>query len=556
MSETTSVRASAPEKVRPRMRMPLQARILLWFFLNLLLLALVFACVFAWQFRGGWDPVVAGFAGQRVQTAAQLIASDLRTTPSENWPAVLKKFDDAYGVAFALYSPMMEPIAGDLGQLPLQVLARMRETMPPEDMRERTGPLHRQARDRDRGEAGDSNPQPGVRQRRRAGAFNRDPSQDPDVGPPPTRQPGPPGRGRFFLRTTNPTAYWVGVHLNLRPPLSQPLAERPEVLPGPQQAQLIMRSTSLSAGGLLFDLTPWAIAGGSVLILSVLFWLPMVRGITGSIGRIRAATQSIAEGRFDTRAPETRRDELGDLGASINSMAARLEGLVQGQKRFLGDTAHELCAPIARLQVALGILEETSDERYRSRLADLREEVNEMSGLVNELLSFSKASLRPATTSLQPVNLRECLQAVCKREAQDNPDVSIDIAPDLTVQAQPELLSRAAANILRNAIRYAGGTGPIRFAAQRAEADWVELTLADQGSGVPPEALSRIFDPFYRVESSHSRDTGGAGLGLAIVSTCVAACGGTVTARNRTPAGLEVSIRLRSAKVAPTTTGT
>ena len=131
------------------------------------------------------------------------------------------------------------------------------------------------------------------------------------------------------------------------------------------------------------------------------------------------------------------------------------------------------------------------------------------------------------------------------REAEPSDQVHIQIAEDLQALADPDLLSRALANLIRNALRYAGGTGPVMVSA-RSQDNGVTLTVADSGPGVPESTLQQIFDPFFRIESSRSRDTGGIGLGLAIVKTCVEACQGTVTARNRQPSGLEVEIRLRT----------
>ena len=121
---------------------------------------------------------------------------------------------------------------------------------------------------------------------------------------------------------------------------------------------LVVRSNTISAGGLIFDPKPWLALGFGVVVFSLLFWLPLVRGITRTIGRMMQTTRQIADGRFDVRVNLRRRDELGALGESIDQMAARLDGLVAGQKRFLGDIAHELCSPLARLQMALGILEQ------------------------------------------------------------------------------------------------------------------------------------------------------------------------------------------------------
>jgi two-component system sensor histidine kinase CpxA len=338
--------------------------------------------------------------------------------------------------------------------------------------------------------------------------------------------------GRFFMRSEQPKAYWIGVHL---PRFDMSFPPR-------HSSSLVIRSESLS-GILFFDATPWLIFGGLAMLVSVLFWLPMVRNLTRSISRITMATEQIADGKFDTGVDERRNDELGRLGAAINRMAARLSGFMSGQRRFLGDTAHELCSPIARMQMALGILEERVDDKNKPYVEDVREEVQQMSGLVNELLSFSKASFSREHVKLHPVKVAEVMAQAMKRDARPENDIKVSAPPELAVQANADLLQRALGNLLRNAIRYAGEAGPIQIEA-KAEGAEVVITVADEGPGVPEGSLAKLFDPFYRVDESRTRETGGIGLGLTIVKTCVEACGGTVSCRNRQPHGLEVAIRL------------
>jgi two-component system sensor histidine kinase CpxA len=138
------------------------------------------------------------------------------------------------------------------------------------------------------------------------------------------------------------------------------------------------------------------------------------------------------------------------------------------------------------------------------------------------------------------------VRRVLALEAARDCRVELQIPDNLSVLAQPELLSRALANLVRNAVRYGGSAGRITVSAVRRDQE-VRVTVSDQGPGVPEAALPQIFDPFYRGEPSRSRDTGGAGLGLAIVKTCAEACQGTVTARNAVPQGLEVQVVLKAA---------
>jgi two-component system sensor histidine kinase CpxA len=385
--------------------------------------------------------------------------------------------------------------------------------------------------------------------------MNPPPRPVPDRGPPDDggRQPGPEGIGpppdehhhhgpmdgvspKFMVRTSSPSRYWVLVPTAL-PGLDQS--------PRPSLVMLAAVSDSLSGGGLFFDLKSWVMAGVAVVVVSVLFWFPLVRGITRAISRMTRATEQIAEGRFEVRAQVRRRDELGSLSEAIDRMAGRLSGFVAGQKRFLGDIAHELCSPIARIQVALGILEQRADEKQKTYLTDLREEVEEMSKLVDELLMFSKASLGGASIKMKSVGLRSVVEKAAARESGLGGGVKIknEVTEELQVLAEPELLLRAVSNILRNAIRYAGQAGPIVISVERA-GDNLELSIADDGPGIPEAAIAQVFDPFYRVDTSRDRETGGVGLGLSIVKTCVESCGGAVRCENRQPHGLRVVVRL------------
>ena len=192
------------------------------------------------------------------------------------------------------------------------------------------------------------------------------------------------------------------------------------------------------------------------------------------------ATESIAEGRFDVQLADARRDELGRLSAAINRMAARLKDYVMGQKRFLGDAAHELCSPLARMEIALGILEERSSAESLPLVRDVREELAHMRKLANELLSFSKASLGENHVKLEKVNVAEMVGAAIHQEKSDAGLIDLAIPEDLCVSGNTELLQRAVANLVRNALRYAGDAGPITIEAAR-DGEYIFITVADQG---------------------------------------------------------------------------
>jgi two-component system sensor histidine kinase CpxA len=160
------------------------------------------------------------------------------------------------------------------------------------------------------------------------------------------------------------------------------------------------------------------------------------------------------------------------------------------------------------------------------------------------VLTFSKAETLPERETPVDVHLRELIEQVIAREAA-SADVVIDVPADLTLHTLPEALDRALGNVLRNAVRYAAQGGPIAISATRKNGSAIIL-IADQGPGVPPDTLPRLFEPFYRPEVARARHTGGSGLGLAIVKRCIEACKGTVSARLREPQGLEVEIVIPS----------
>jgi len=485
-----------------RLRLPLYARFLGWFLLNLLLLAAVVGALIRTEFR--FDALMASFAGDRVQQVADVIYGELRTRPRDQWNDTLARFEEAYGIQFALLDDRYEHLAGSVLEVPEAMRERMR---PP---RARPGLENRPAR------GPDASASPSGGEPRRFGGGR------PDFGSP-----------RTFFRSSNPAGYWAVIRAPLSPP------ERGRM----QLGRLVTRSSTLSAGGLFFDFTPWWLAGGAVLLISALWWLPFVGSITRSVRQMTAATEQIAEGRFDVAVNDRRSDELGRLGGAINRMSGRLAGFVTGQKRFLGDIAHELCSPLARMEMGLGVLEQRAEESQREYLNEVREEVRHMSGLVNELLMFSKAGLKPQGVILESLPLAPLVWAVVDRECPDGQGVVVQVPDDLKVRADGERLSRALGNLVRNALRYAAAAGPVTVTAA-AEGRRVVLTVADEGPGVPVADLARLGEPFFRPDSARGRETGGTGLGLAIVRSCVEACEGTLTLQNRQPRGFQATLSL------------
>ena len=347
--------------------------------------------------------------------------------------------------------------------------------------------------------------------------------------------------------TENPTRYWIGGRLPLGTPGARFLG------PG----MLVVETDTIFNSHLFFDYRMVMGSTLAVLLTSLLFWTPFVRRLTRSVRTMDAAALELADGNFETRVDTERNDELGHLGQQINRMADRLSDYVGGQKRFLGDVAHELSAPIARIQTALAIVEHktghivrTEDpecvrtqQQVRKTVQDLQEEVEHLADLVNELLQFSKAALRPQEIATERIDVADAVSKVIARESPGEGLVTMNIPAGLVIDANRAYFKRSVGNVVRNALRYAGDAGPVHITGYAAERAAV-LVITDHGPGIPQDDLDRIFEPFYRPEQSRSRKLGGMGLGLAIVKSGIETCGGAVHCRNRQPHGLEVTIRI------------
>jgi two-component system sensor histidine kinase CpxA len=287
--------------------------------------------------------MLSGEPGDRIAAIGDGLTQELSRIPEGEWPARLDAYDRTHGVTFALFANTGEQLFGARMDVPAEVMPRLIDRR---DHAERPPP------------------------RRPQGPMMK----RPDDAPP---------KPRFMLRAGNPSVYWAGIHLDL---MSRSDG-RPMIL--------LMKSGSITGGGLFFDLWPWLDLAVVALAVSALIWMPLVRGITGFISALNSAAGRIARGKFDERIPQSRNDELGELSSSVNAMAAQLGDYMAQQRRITADVAHELCSPIARMQMALGVVEQRGTPEQASYLKNLDAELQHMAKLVEEVLAFSKAETLP-----------------------------------------------------------------------------------------------------------------------------------------------------------------
>jgi two-component system sensor histidine kinase CpxA len=316
------------------------------------------------------------------------------------------------------------------------------------------------------------------------------------------------------------------------------------VLSPPPGPRLFLGPRGLPIPGLIIAVI------SSGLVCYLLAWL-----LTLPIVRLRAATRQLAAGDLAARsgAPNVgRRDEVAGLMRDFDGMAERLENLVKAHSRLLNDISHELRSPLARLNVALGLARQRSNVESAAMLDRIELEASRLNELIRRILTLARLEDGEQIVPATPVLLDEVVLSVAEDaefEAQarhchvhsEIPEGSWEVRGDAS------LLHSAIENVVRNAIRYTreGSTVEVhleRIGTPAGEEAVVRVT--DCGSGVPPDALEKLFQPFYRLDDARGRQTGGVGLGLAITERAVRFHGGRVAARNRAEGGLMVEIHL------------
>ena len=273
--------------------------------------------------------------------------------------------------------------------------------------------------------------------------------------------------------------------------------------------------------------------------------------LTAPITRLRTVVDCFGRGDFSARARTNLRDEVGELAQSFNKMADRIQTLLSAERRLLLDISHELRSPLARLGVAVELARSGKDRDVM--LDRIQKEADRLGELVSELLQVTRAEGDPSQRKNEMVRLDELLADIVYDtliEAKAK-DCTLDLkAPEaVALLADEELIRRAIENVIRNAIRYAPAGTSVDIEL-RGTRELAQIAVRDYGPGVPDDALPRIFDPFYRVDTDRNRASGGVGLGLAIARRAVELHNGKLTARNATP-GLLVTIDLPIANTIP-----
>ena len=273
------------------------------------------------------------------------------------------------------------------------------------------------------------------------------------------------------------------------------------------------------------------------------------RTLTRPIRELTKATHAISEGDLSQQVQVRTNDELGELAQAFNKMSSELSRSVNTRKQMTADIAHELRTP---LSLILGHAEAVHDgvlPPTKENFEIIREEAARLEHLVNDLRTLSLADAGELSIHPQIIEPERLIQEVASlfqvETRRKDIALDVDIAPPLsTLEVDPGRMTQVLTNIVDNAVRHTPEGGRITLGARQTGGN-VELSVQDSGPGVPPGMLDRIFERFYRTDSSRQREgDGGSGLGLAIAKSIVQAHGGQLSAESEPEKGLRIVISL------------
>ena len=291
--------------------------------------------------------------------------------------------------------------------------------------------------------------------------------------------------------------------------------------PGPEGVEAVIRSADRAI--LSAVMLAAVVAGIATLLLA--------RPVVGSATTLADAARRIRRGDLSTRVGPMSSDELGEVGAAFDEMADELERSEQAKRRMISDAAHELRTPLTNLVGSVEAMRDGLMPMDESGLASVREEIVLLERLVEDLQEIAVADADGLRLDVQPVDLaalaEECVDRFAPVAARRSLRLSVQSGGDVVVAGDRLRLAQAIRNLLDNAIRHSPEAGRVQVVVEGRDAA-VDVTVEDEGPGIPADHRARVWEPFHRVDDSRHRGSGGSGLGLPIVARFVAAHAGRV----------------------------
>ena len=314
------------------------------------------------------------------------------------------------------------------------------------------------------------------------------------------------------------------------PPAAHPTQSYDVGVRLPDGSSLLYRVTRMAPGAPL----PTSLML-NLIVLVVLLVIALyiaARGITRPLSRLASAADNIGRGVRTPKLEEEGARELRNAARAFNTMQDRLHRYLDSRTRVLAAMSHDLKTPLTRLR--LQVETQIEDPALQARFG---KELDEMESMVRGALALFR-DLNDEE-ALEPVDMDRLLETIRGEFVEMGKDVTVEGRTLGPVPGKPQALKRCITNLVGNAVNF--GTRARILLRDGAQ---LEISVCDEGPGIPPEELEKVFEPFYRLESSRNRDTGGTGLGLSIARDVAQAHGGSLVLRNRSDGGLEARLTL------------
>jgi signal transduction histidine kinase len=265
----------------------------------------------------------------------------------------------------------------------------------------------------------------------------------------------------------------------------------------------------------------------------------VIRRLLHPLISLNRGVERIRSGDLGYQVPVCSRDELGDLGRSFNAMSTGLKEMVRSREQLLLDASHELRSPLTRIKVALEMAPEGMAKE------SIRDDLGEMEAMVSEILETARLDSAHGKLNVETVDLGLLLSEAVADADMRAPGARMvppRTGPGPAVPADRARVRKVLGNILDNAVKFSQGRGAPVEASIEPQDDRIVVRVKDRGVGIPADELPRLFEPFYRVDRSRSRETGGYGLGLSLCKRIMEAHGGSISIASREGEGTEVTL--------------
>ncbi len=294
--------------------------------------------------------------------------------------------------------------------------------------------------------------------------------------------------------------------------------------------------------------------GTMLLLIVMVFVIVLGYFLSGILVRpfqkVTRSIEDITDGYLDENisVPDYLETEL--ITDAFNKMLARVRTLDESRQEFVSNVSHELKTPLASMKVladSLNAQEDVPVELYKEFMQDITEEIDRENQIITDLLSLVKMDKKAADLNIASININDLLELILKRlrpiAATKNVELILDSFRPVNAEVDETKLTLAISNLVENAIKYNVEGGWVRVSLN-ADHKYFYVTVADSGIGIPKESLDHIFERFYRVDKSHSREIGGTGLGLAIARSAIVMHRGAIKVYSKENEGTTFSVRI------------